>query len=65
MWEAELDAAANQVVPLGFQELVQQSSCDLLELLLQTGRLTATQTQTDDVTEAMMSFIYEERSEPR
>lgn len=36
--QAELDAAANQVVPLGLQELVQEGGRDPPELVLQTGR---------------------------
>lgn len=43
---AGLDAAANQVVPLGLQELVQQGGCDRPELLLQSGRVAAAEGET-------------------
>ena len=42
---AELEAAADQVVLLGLQELVHQSSCDPAELDLQPGHVTAAQRQ--------------------
>lgn len=43
-----LNTAANQIVPVGLQELLQQCSEDLLKLRLQRGRVAAA--HRDDVT---------------
>lgn len=54
--DVELNQTTNQIVFVRFQELVEQSSRHLLEFLLQSGYITAT--QSDNVTEAITVSRY-------